>query len=104
MGKLLYSADKNRAPYLKHDTHQAFGAAENYYLCIDSGKPGVENAVKIIEASYPHTKLRTLDAEGSRPQISDRFARVPLFPNAIFGWGGDIQLSIHEPVLAPVSP
>jgi len=52
--KLLDSADKNCAPYLKHDTGQAFGVAENYYLCIDSGKPGIENAVKIIEASY-HT-------------------------------------------------
>ena len=46
--------DKNCAPYLKHDTGQAFGVAENCYLCIDSGKPGIENAVKIIEASY-HT-------------------------------------------------
>ena len=52
--KLLDSADKNCAPYLKHDTGQAFGVAENCYLCIDSGKPGIENAVKIIEASY-HT-------------------------------------------------
>ena len=52
--KLLDSADKNCAPYLKHDTGQAFGVAENYYLCIDSGKPGIENAVKIIEVSY-HT-------------------------------------------------
>ena len=50
----LDSADKNCAPYLKHDTGQAFGVAENYYLCIDSGKPGIENAVKIIEVSY-HT-------------------------------------------------
>ena len=54
MLKLLDSADKNCAPYLKHDTGQAFGVAENCYLCIDSGKPGIENAVKIIEASY-HT-------------------------------------------------
>ena len=45
-----------------------------------------------------------MDAEGIRPQISGRFARVPLFPNAIFSQEGDIQLSTHEPVLEPFGP
>ena len=45
-----------------------------------------------------------MDAEGIRPQISGRFARVPLFPNSIFSQEGDIQLSTHEPVLEPFGP
>lgn len=50
--KALKSVDKNRAAYLKHYTGQVFGKAENYHLCIDSGKLGIENTVKIIEAAY----------------------------------------------------
>ncbi len=50
--KALNSADKNRAAYLKHYTDQVFGKAENYHLCVDSGKLGIENTIKIIEAIY----------------------------------------------------
>ena len=50
-GKLLDSVDKNRAAYLKFYTGQVFGKAENYNLCIDSGKLGIKNAVAIIEAA-----------------------------------------------------
>ena len=50
--KALTSVDKNRTTYLKHYTGQVFGQAENYHLCIDSGKLGIENTIKIIEAAY----------------------------------------------------
>lgn len=50
--KQLDIVDKNRAAYLKHYENQTFGKAENYHLCIDSGKLGIENTIKIIEASY----------------------------------------------------
>lgn len=50
--KQLDVIDKNRAAYLKHYENQMFGNAENYHLCIDSGKLGIENAIKLIEASY----------------------------------------------------
>ena len=48
--KLLDTIDRNRAAYLKFYTGQVFGRAENYHICIDSGKVGIENAVKIVEA------------------------------------------------------
>lgn len=48
----LKAVDKNRAAYLKHYTDQAFGRSEDYHLCIDSGKLGIKNAVKVIEAIY----------------------------------------------------
>lgn len=50
--KVLNAADKNRAAYIKHYTNQVFGKAENYHLCIDSGKLGIENSVRVIEAVY----------------------------------------------------
>lgn len=50
--KVLNAVDKNRAAYLKYYTDQVFGKAENYHLCIDSGKIGIENSVKVIEAVY----------------------------------------------------
>lgn len=50
--KQMDAADKNRAIYLKHYTNQIFGKAENYHLCIDSGKLGIENTIKMIEVSY----------------------------------------------------
>ena len=46
----LKAVDKNRAAYLKHYTDQAFEKSEDYHLCIDSGKLGINNAAKIIEA------------------------------------------------------
>lgn len=46
------TVDKNRAAHLKHYANQTFGKAENYHLCIDSGKFDIENAIKIIDASY----------------------------------------------------
>lgn len=50
--KALNSIDKGQAAYLKYYTDQVLGKAENYHLCIDSGKIGIENSVKVIEAVY----------------------------------------------------
>lgn len=50
--KTLNTIDKNREIYLKYYTDQVFGKAENYHLCIDSGKLGIENSIKIIAAAY----------------------------------------------------
>ena len=49
--KQLDAVDKNRAVYLNHYVNQEFGNAEDYHLCIDNGKLGIKNAVKIIEAA-----------------------------------------------------
>ena len=50
--KLLDAMDKNRAAYLKFYTGQVFGQAENYHLCIDSGKLGIENTVSLIAGVF----------------------------------------------------
>ena len=50
--KQMDTVDKNRAIYLKHYADQIFVKAENYHLCIDSGKLGIENTIKMIEVSY----------------------------------------------------
>ncbi|SFP83921.1 Cytidylate kinase-like family protein [Oscillibacter sp. PC13] len=50
--KILQETDRRRASYLRTYTGQVFGKAENYHLCIDSGVIGIENAVKLIAATY----------------------------------------------------
>lgn len=50
--RALNAIDKSRAAYLKYYTDQMFGKTENYHLCIDSGKIGIENSVQVIEAAY----------------------------------------------------
>lgn len=57
--KLLDSIDKNRAAYLKFYTGQVFGKAENYHFCIDSGKLGIENTVRTIEAVFRMQEQRS---------------------------------------------
>ncbi len=48
--RLLKEVDKDRSSYYKYYTDQIWGEAENYDLCIDSGRTGVEGAVKVITA------------------------------------------------------
>lgn len=50
--KMLNTIDKNRAIYLKFYTGQIFGKSENYHFCVDSGKLGIENTVKMVEIIY----------------------------------------------------
>jgi len=48
--KLIREVDKDRSSYYKYYTDQIWGDAENYDLCIDSGRIGVDGAVKVIQA------------------------------------------------------
>lgn len=48
--KLIREVDKDRSSYYKYYTDQIWGGAENYDLCINSGRVGVDGAVKVIEA------------------------------------------------------
>jgi len=48
--KLLKEVDKDRSSYYKYYTDQIWGEAENYDLCVDSLKVGVEGTVDVIEA------------------------------------------------------
>lgn len=48
--KLLKEVDKDRSSYYKYYTDQVWGEAENYDLCIDSGRIGVKGVVNVIKA------------------------------------------------------
>lgn len=48
--KLMRQVDKDRASYYKYYTDQIWGETENYELCIDSSRIGVQGAVAVIKA------------------------------------------------------
>lgn len=48
--KLIKEVDKDRASYYRYYTDQIWGEADNYDLCIDSSRIGVEGAVQVIRA------------------------------------------------------
>ena len=48
--KLIKEVDKDRSSYYKYYTDQLWGDCEYYDLCIDSGKTGVDGAVKVIKS------------------------------------------------------
>ena len=48
--KLIKEVDKDRSSYYKYYTDQIWGESENYDLCIDSSRIGVDGAVKVIES------------------------------------------------------
>lgn len=48
---MVLKTDKSRSSYYNYYTNKKWGAAEGYSLCIDSGKFGIEGAVRaIVEA------------------------------------------------------
>ena len=48
--KLVRQVDKDRASYYRYYTDQVWGDRENFDLCINSGKVGVQGAVQLIKA------------------------------------------------------
>ena len=48
--KLIKEVDKDRSSYYKYYTDQVWGDCEFYDLCIDSGKTGIDGAVKVIKS------------------------------------------------------
>lgn len=48
--KLIKQVDKDRSSYYRYYTDQVWGDAENYDICINSGRIGVDGAVKAIKA------------------------------------------------------
>lgn len=47
--KKIKQIDKQRAEYYKHFTNQIWGNRENYDLCIDTSKAGIEKTIDILE-------------------------------------------------------
>ena len=54
--KLIKEVDKDRSSYYRYYTDQLWGDCEYYDLCIDSGKVGVEGAVKVIKSYIEASK------------------------------------------------
>lgn len=48
--KRIKEVDKDRASYYRYYTDQVWGETQNYDLCVDSGRIGVEGAVQVIRA------------------------------------------------------
>ncbi len=48
MEKLIRQTDKTRGKYYEYYSHEVWGAAKNYHLCIDTSVVGVDGAVEII--------------------------------------------------------
>ena len=48
--KLIKEVDKDRASYYKYYTDQIWGERENFDLCVNSGRVGVDCAVQVIKA------------------------------------------------------
>ena len=48
MEKKIRQTDKSRSKYYEYYSHEVWGAAENYHLCINTSVVGVDGAVEII--------------------------------------------------------
>ena len=48
-GAMIAKVDKTRAGYYHYYTDQKWGRANNYNLCLDTGKLGIRGAVEMIE-------------------------------------------------------
>ena len=48
--KLMRQVDKDRSSYYKYYTDQIWGEAENYDLCVDSSRIGIQGSVEVIKA------------------------------------------------------
>ena len=48
MEKLILQTDRNRGKYYEYYTHETWGDARNYHMCINTSVVGVDGAVEII--------------------------------------------------------
>lgn len=48
MEKIITATDKNRSKYYEYYTHQKWGEASNYHMCIDTSSVGVDGAVELM--------------------------------------------------------
>lgn len=49
MEKIITSADRNRSKYYEYYTHEKWGEASHYHMCIDTSSVGVDGAVKLMK-------------------------------------------------------
>lgn len=55
--KKIMTIDKERAEYYRHFTSQTWGDRNNYEICVDTSKIGVEETINVLE-NYIHTRLK----------------------------------------------
>ena len=48
----LRDKDKRRAAYHRFYTNMKWGHAQNYHICLDSGRLGIDTCVKILRQLY----------------------------------------------------
>ena len=48
MEKIILSVDKNRAKFYEYYSHEKWGDAANYHMCIDTSFVGVDGAVELM--------------------------------------------------------
>ena len=48
MEKLIRQTDKSRSKYYEYYSHEVWGSADNYHMCINTSVVGVDGAVEII--------------------------------------------------------
>lgn len=48
MEKLIRQTDKSRSKYYEYYSHEIWGSADNYHMCINTSVVGVDGAVEII--------------------------------------------------------
>ena len=48
----LKDKDKRRAAYHRFYTNMKWGHAQNYHICLDSGKLGIDTCVAILKQLY----------------------------------------------------
>lgn len=48
----LQDKDKRRAAYHRFYTNMKWGHAQNYHICLDSGRLGIDTCVKILRQLY----------------------------------------------------
>ena len=48
----LKDKDKRRAAYHRFYTNMKWGHAQNYHICLDSGRLGIDTCVKILRQLY----------------------------------------------------
>lgn len=58
--KKIKQMDKQRAEYYKHFTSQTWGDKENYDLCIDTSRLGVDETIGMLE-NYVRKKYMWLE-------------------------------------------
>lgn len=55
--KKMKKIDKERAEYYKHFTNQTWGDRNNYDICVDTSKLGIEKTIDVIE-DYIHKRMK----------------------------------------------